>query len=223
MLSAMWNDQKRLLLIGLAAALVLVYVAVHGLWGGGGAEGTAGANSSAPGNDEGGDVAVAPSGGQPGAAARADTAARRREIVLLAVQKKPENLPKLKEAAADEQWKVRHAAVDGVGRLGRKGDPQFLIEVLNNAGEKAEVRAAAADRLGAMHYWDAGPAIIDAMEDHSELLRARAGAALRTIIVVDLGFRADDPPGKRQEIIQKARRLWPWFHERFSKQAKAGG
>jgi len=211
----MLRERKRLfLLIGLAAVLAVVYVAVHGVSASkesGSAEETAARDVTA--------VRPRADGGD-NAPARAKAATRRREVVRIAVQRKPEYLPRLKKAAADKDWKVRHAAVDGVGRLGRKGDPQFLIGVLRNTNEQAEVRAAAAERLGEMRFWDAGPAIIDAMDDSSQLLRARAGVALRRIMVVDFDYRANDPPDRRHEVIQKIRQLWPWFYERCAGREK---
>jgi hypothetical protein len=209
----MFSDKKRLLLlIGLAVVLVVVYVAVRGVPG-------SGESRSA----DGGGSADLPAPGRENTPELAEVAVRRREVVSLAVQGKPEYMPQLKKAAADPDWRVRHAAVDGVGRLGREGDPQFLIDVLRNPNEQPEVRAAAAERLGEMRHWDAGPAIIDAMEDSSDLLRARAGVALRRIIVVDMDYRANDPPSRRSEVIQNIRRLWPWFYERFTKLEEAKG
>ena len=219
----MFSDKKRLLvLIGLAVLLAVVYVAVRGVPGMGG--------SPSVDVDE-DDSAAAPSSGTNGvtpvppavAVRRREVKARRREVFRMAVQKKPEYLPKLKKAAVDPEWKVRHAAVDGVGRLGREGDPQFLIGVLKNRNEQAEVRAAAAERLGDMRYWEAGPAIIDAMEDSSPLLRARAGVALRRIVVVDMGYRANDSFDRRSKAVQKIRKLWPWFYEKFAGRDKAKG
>jgi hypothetical protein len=211
----MLRDKKRLLLlIGLVvAALAVVYFAVRGVPASRESGGAAGGHSADP----------PPSSKREKIPERTEVAARRSEVVRIAVQMKPEYLPQLKKAAADPDWKVRHAAVDGVGRLGREGDPQFLIDVLRNPNEQAEVRAAAAERLGEMRHWDAGPAIIDAMEDSSDLLRARAGVALRQIIIVDFGYRANDPPSRRDEVIQRIRKLWPWFYERFTKLEKAKG
>jgi HEAT repeat protein len=215
----MLSDRKRLfLLIGLAAAalaLAVVYFAVRGVPASRESGGAAGGHSANP--------PPSSNSKRENIPERTEVAARRSEAVSIAVQMKPEYLPQLKKAAADPDWKVRHAAVNGVGRLGREGDPQFLIDVLRNPNEQAEVRAAAAERLGEMRHWDAGPAIIDAMEDSSDLLRARAGVALRQIIVVDFGYRANDPADRRDEVIQKIRKLWPWFYERFTKLEKAKG
>jgi len=224
----MLTDRKRLLLlIGLLAVLAVVYVAVYGVpgvSGGRSADETAGRDVPGPGpRAGGGDSAVLPPSGRQSVPERAEGAARYREVVSVAVQRKPEYLPQLKKAAADSDWKVRHAAVDGVGRLGREGDPQFLIGVLRNADELPEVRAAAAERLGEMKFWDAGPAIIDAMEDPSDLLRARAGVALRMIVIVDFGYRANDPPNRRRETIQRIRQIWPKFYEHFTGLEKAKG
>lgn len=220
MIAALLGNHKRLfLLVGLLAALVLVYVAVQGLTGGGPGDADDTAYEPAPSGSD----AVAPPAAPPGSAPPANVTARRRRVVRLAIQKEPENLPTLKEAAKDPEWRVRHAAVDGVGRLAEKGDPLFLIRTLRDANEAPEVRAVAAERLGEMRYWDAGPAIIDAMEDPSLLLRARAGAALRRIIVVDLDFRADDSVSRRQERIGKIRELWPWFYEKYGGAGRSGG
>ncbi len=214
----MLRDKKRLLLlIGLAAALAVVYFAVRGGPASRESGGGVGHSANRPG------PGIEPAPGSKNTPEQFEVAARRGEVVRIAVQMKPEYLPQLKKAAADPDWKVRHAAVGGVGRLGREGDPQFLIDVLLNPNEQAEVRATAAERLGEMRHWDAGPAIIDAMEDSSDLLRARAGVALRQIIIVDFGYRANDPPDRRDEVIQKIRKWWPQFYERFAKLKKAKG
>jgi hypothetical protein len=213
----MFSDKKRLiLLIGLAAILAVVYVVTRGGPASSESPGTAGgdsANRPAPG--------IEPAPGSENTPEQFAAANRYQEVANLAVQSKPEYLPKLKKAAGDPDWKVRHAAVDGVGRLGREGDPQFLLEVLRKPNEQVEVRAAAVERLGEMRLWDAGLAMIDAMEDPSPLLRARAGVALRRLIVVDYGYRANDPPERRDEVIQRIRKDWPWFYDRFSKRETA--
>lgn len=221
------NRKRLLLLIGLAGVLAVVYVAVHGvpvLRGSRSADETPVRDvSAARPRADGGDSADPPPSGRENVPERVQVAARRREVVRIAIQRKPEYLPRLKKAAADPDWKVRHAAVNGVGRLGREGDPQFLIDVLRKPDELPEVRAAAAERLGEMRLWDAGPAIIEAMEDPSALLRARAGVALRRIMVVDFGYRASDPPNRRREAIQRIRQWWPKFHEHFAGREKAKG
>lgn len=216
----MLSDKKRLLiLIGVAVVLVVVYVSISGVpgFGGSGSDDPDDSVDPTPSRVEN------PSEPEKAAIRRREVKTRRREVFRLAVQKKPENLPKLKKAAADPEWRVRHAGVDGVGRLGREGDPQFLIGVLNNRKEQAEVRASAAERLGEMRYWEAGPAIMDAMEDSSELLRARAGVALRRIVVVDMGYRANDPLDSRRQSMQKIRKMWPWFYEKFAHRDKVKG
>ncbi|KPK50340.1 MAG: hypothetical protein AMK72_02435 [Planctomycetes bacterium SM23_25] len=224
----MRSDRKRLfLLIAVAGALAVVFVVVHGvpaLMGSGSDDETSARNVGRTSGSANGDGSPGPAPSEGGNVSGGPTVAvRRRDVVRIAIQRKPENLPHLKEAAADPDWRVRHAAVDGVGRLGRQGDPQFLIDVLRNPDELAEVRAAAAERLGEMRFWDAGPAIIEAMEGPSALLRARAGVALRRIMVVDFGYRASDPPNRRREAIQRIREWWPKFHEHFAGREKAEG
>lgn len=223
----MWSDKRRLfLLIGLVTLLGVVYLVVHGVPGWrksrSADETPAGDVPAARPRAGGGDSADPPRSAREKASARREVVARRREVARIALQKKPEHLPRLKEAADDKDWRVRHAAVDGVGRLGRDGDPKFLIDVLRNRSEAPEVRAAAAERLGEMRFWDAGPALIDAMEDPSTLLRARAGVALRRIMVVDFRYRAGDPPARRREALQRIRELWPWFYERFAQSKDIG-
>lgn len=213
----MQSDKKRLLLlIGLAAVLAVVYFVTRGGPASSESPGAGGGSTSnrpAPG--------VEPAPGSENTPEQFAAANRYQEVANIAVQSKPEYLPKLKKAAADPDWKVRHAAVDGVGRLGRTGDPQFLLEVLRNPNEQVEVRAAAVERLGEMRLWDAGPAIIDAMEDPSPMMRTRAGVALRRLIVVDYGYRANDSPDRRNEVVQRIRKDWPWFYDRFTKLEKA--
>lgn len=221
----MRSDKRRLLfLIGLVALLAVVYVAVHGVpaWRGSRSADETPAGDVPAARPRAGDSADLPRSAREKASERSEVAVRRREVVRIAIQRKPEHLPRLREAAADPDWRVRHAAVNGVGRLGREGDPQFLIDVLSNRDELPEVRAAAAERLGEMRFWDAGPAIIEAMEDSSTLLRARAGVALRRIMVVDFRYRAGDPPNRRREALQRIRQLWPWFYERFAQPGDIG-
>lgn len=216
----MLGGRKRLWALGgLLLVLVVVYLALHGLpWSSsdyaGPAEGaSAGSTSSGteagPASAGGGASGSAAAGaGNPLPAASIDSPTYRR-VTELARQRKPENLPELEAAAKSPDWRARHAAVSGIGRLGLKGDPQLLISTLRNAQESPEVRANAAEWLGDMACWDAGPALIDALEDPLEVVRMRAGVAFRKLVIVDMGFRASDPPDRRRAAVERIRFRWP--------------
>jgi len=209
----MWEELKEkkrlLLLIGLGAVLVVVCLVVY-LAGGSSSREPGGGDAA----NDGGNSRGIPEAGHEKTPQQVAAAARYREVAHIALAPKPEDLPQLKKAATDPDWKVRYAGVEGVGKLRQDGDPKFLIETLRNTKEKPEVRAVAAQQLGEMRYWDAGPDLINAMEDPSELLRARAGVALRRIMVVDFDYRANDP--HRDVAVRRLRQMWPWFYEKFA-------
>ena len=71
-----------------------------------------------------------------------------------------------------------------------------------------ETRAAAADRLGHLHDFDAMPLLLAAMDDENQEVRGRAGAAVGKILGVDFYFRADDPPKERREAMGRITQLW---------------
>jgi HEAT repeat protein len=71
-----------------------------------------------------------------------------------------------------------------------------------------EVKAAAAEGLGCLLDVDSLPALIDAMEDGSLLVRGRAGVAVSRIVGGDAGFRANGPLKERQEAVAKYRKFW---------------
>ena len=171
--------------------------------------------------------AGAPDGRQapPAAASGAAAASEAQYAKLFAIsqQPSPQDVPALKKAIQSPSWEDRHAAVTGLGRLKDKGDPATLLAVLTNAREKPEVRAAAAEQLGAMKYIDAGPAIIDAMSDDSELVRAAAGVALAKLMGMVFDFSARDPAGKREEAVARARNTWPRFYREIQRIRNRGG
>lgn len=214
----MLNVSRRAwVLIGVAAALGAAFVFLHILPGLGSGHSldeppdvSPSSGPSTPGMEA---VAGGPQGeptGAGGARASSVDYARARQI---ARQSKPENLQTLRELAGNRDWKVRHAAVVGIGRLGRKGDPGFLVKVLRDPAEVPEVRAAAAEWLGDMKCWEAGPALIDAMDDPDSAVRACAAAAMRRLMGVDSRFRFDAPVEERRRCIRKIRNAWPAFYE----------
>jgi hypothetical protein len=89
-------------------------------------------------------------------------------------------------------------------------DPAVPNIVLNAfLGEKApETRAAAAEALGKFQHWQAMEGLVDALEDESLDVRSSAGMAIRRILGLDYGFRANDPQAERQAAIARIRNGW---------------
>ncbi len=52
------------------------------------------------------------------------------------------------------------------------------------------------------------PALLDALEHESALVRGAAGAAVKRLLSVDLGYRHDDPPERRRQAVERIRKYW---------------
>ena len=213
----MLDGRKRLLILAGVGVLLAVVLAFQHLW---------------PRGDESRDKVprMAPAGvpdarQAPAAASGAAAASEAQYAKLFAIsqQPSPQDVPVLKKAIQSPSWEDRHAAVVGLGRLKDKGDPAALLAVLTNAQEKAEVRAAAAEQLGAMRYAEAGSALIDAMSDESELVRTAAGVAISAIMGMRFEFSARDPAGKREEAVARARNCWQRFYPELQRMRNRGG
>ncbi len=200
----MGNGKRLIVLSGVAVALAVAYVVVHGLPGTG-VDGVVDLAPQAPpppgnGDDGGGEAADSP---EPAAVSPSY-----RQIASIVRSPEPRHLPELTRAARSPERKVREQAVVGMGRLGKKADPEVLVEKL--AEDKApEVRSAAATALGRIESWEAGPKLIEALRDPDPRVRAQAGVALKRIMGVDFGYRANDP--KREEAIRRIEHWWPRF------------
>lgn len=86
-----------------------------------------------------------------------------------------------------------------------------------------ETRAAAANALAKFQHWDAMEPLLDALEDESVAVRGSAGMAIRQILGLDYGFRANDPLPKRQAIIARLRRDWKVqlpYHLHYAKRVR---
>jgi hypothetical protein len=90
-------------------------------------------------------------------------------------------------------------------------------------GQAPDVRAAAADALGAMKDLESMPLLLDAMEDPDARVRGRAGAAVRRILGADFFFRAEDPPDRREETLGRIRDHWEAWKTSMSESPPAGG
>ena len=211
------DRRKRLLILGGVGALLVLVLAMQQLWPRG-EESPVEKPRVAP--------TQAPPGVQPApsaVSAAATPQAAHSELLAIAQQPAPQDLPVLKKAVQSPSWEDRHAAVMGIGRLKDKGDPATLLAVLANAQEKPEVRAEAAEQLAAMKYVDAGPAIMDAMADDSLLVRTAAGTALSSIMGMRFEFSPRDPGVKRQEAIARARNCWQRFYDEIQLRRSRGG
>lgn len=86
-----------------------------------------------------------------------------------------------------------------------------------------QTRSAAANALAKFQHWDAMGPLLDALEDESPAVRGSANMAIRKILGLDYGFRANDPLGKRQAVIARLRRDWKAqrpYHELYAKRVR---
>ena len=74
--------------------------------------------------------------------------------------------------------------------------------------DSPEVRADSAGRLGAWHDRQSMPQLIAALDDDDLNVRARAGAAVIEILGADFLFRADDPPQRRRQAVERIKKHW---------------
>ena len=206
----MWRDHRRLILLGGAAVVLAVaYLVLHRPFGLGGDEQARAAVEEEDAPSATPDPAPEGPARRGGTKAVAPPTANYAHVLRLSRNPGPDALPGLKRAATDPSWEKRQAGVIGIGRLKQKGDPAFLLQVLANGEEQPEVRAAAAEALGAMRHYEAGPALIQAMDDAPQVVRAAAGVALYSIMRTHYGYRAGDTPDRRRQVLGLIRADWP--------------
>jgi len=213
------DRRKRMLILAGVGVVLAVVLAFQHLWPRGD-ESREKAPRMAPAESQDGKQASPPAAASGAAAA---SEAQYAKLFAISQQPSPQDVPVLKKAIQSPAWEDRHAAVTGLGRLKDKGDPATLLAVLTNTQEKPEVRAAAAEELGAMKYAEAGPALIDAMSDESEIVRAAAGVAISAIMGMRFEFSARDPAGKREEAVARARNCWQRFYPELQRMRNRGG
>lgn len=78
--------------------------------------------------------------------------------------------------------------------------PEFVLKRFMEETSPA-ARAAAANALGKMLYWEAMEPLIKALEDESPEVRGAAGAAVKAILGTDVGYKAEGPPDQRAAAI----------------------
>ena len=139
-----------------------------------------------------------------------------RAVSALGRMKRPDVLRHIKAATRAKDESVRVAAITALGAVGDERDVDMLAGNLHDTQQGVPVRAASALSLGALDNFRAVPALIEALSDPSPLVRGRAYAAIRKIYQLDVGFRANDEPAKRQAAITRIRQLYPLLKERHA-------
>lgn len=97
------------------------------------------------------------------------------------------------------------------------------LRTMLREGKTPQERAAGAAGLGDRRDAESTPMLLDAMQDQSALVRGRAGVAVKKILGADFFFRAEDPPEKRHEVIQRYRDLWMAWQIKHGKNGSALG
>jgi len=100
--------------------------------------------------------------------------------------------------------------------------PNIVLKAFVEA-KSPQARAAAANALGKFQHWDAMEPLLDALEDESAVVRGAAGMAIRRILGLDYGFRANDPLPKRQAVIARLRNGWKYqrsYHLDYAKRVR---
>jgi HEAT repeat protein len=118
-----------------------------------------------------------------------------------------EDLRLIREAAKSQDEGVREAAVTAMGGFGDHADVDMLVGSLGDRHETDAVRTAAAQSLGRLDDYRAMPALIEALDDPSALVRGRAYASIRRILRLDVGFKARAPLAERRAKIERIREL----------------
>jgi len=134
-----------------------------------------------------------------------------------------EYLDRIRKGADHGNAQVREATAAAIGDLGGAADVPVLIHSLADTSQGPGVRAAAAGSLGKLNDYSAMPALLHALEDPDPLVRGRAYTAVRRIIQLDVGYRANDPPAKRAKAIARLRKLYPHLrarHEAYIRRQK---
>lgn len=112
------------------------------------------------------------------------------------------------EAPTPDEQEVAAVRLAELGRPAR----EHLQRVLSES-QSPQVRAACIRALYAQWDYDSMPVFLDALDDESELVRARAGAAVERMMSVDFDYHHDDPPEKREAAVKRLREHWEQFRK----------
>lgn len=122
---------------------------------------------------------------------------------------------KSKASTSQEQTAVasaRRLDRDTLQKKPEQNEVMAMRKVLNES-PSPQVRAVAAAGLGNALDIDSTPALLDAMEDDSLVVRESAFRALRKMLHWSEPYKADGPVEERQEIIHQYRSKWVTFQE----------
>lgn len=92
----------------------------------------------------------------------------------------------------------------------RQQAKQQLRRVLTES-QSPPVRAACIQGVASQWDYEGMPALLDALDDESKLVRRRAGMAVERMMSKDLSkfnYNPDDPAGKRAPAIKVIREVW---------------
>lgn len=203
-------------MLAMVPVLALAYLLLHGLPGSRAGQGPAdppAAKGKPPAQASAAEARKGPGPSVP-SAVQDKYADDYRRIATIALRPKVQDTPALKAALSHPSPEVGLQAVRGLGRLGLAGDPAALVAVLADKNATLDKRTEAADHLGQMRYWEAGPTLIDLLEDPCLPLRTRASVALRKIMIISFDYHPTDPPDRMQKAVQVLREWWPKAYKR---------
>jgi HEAT repeat protein len=104
------------------------------------------------------------------------------------------------------------------------GDPAVpLMRRVLRQSEAPEVRAAMIQGLIGQYDYASMPAILDALDDESPLVRMRAAPAVLKLLCFDVSYSSDDPPEKRREAVKACRQRWETMLKMPRMKAKLAG
>ncbi len=142
-----------------------------------------------------------------------ELAVARRAMLALGRRDWPRAIGHRATARLDPRPEIREAAMIAIGRHHRKHvDPGLILAALQN-DPAAMVRTAAARAAGSILLWEAMPELSRALRDEDRSVRTAAADSVRRILGVDLGYRPEDSPEKREAAARHIESIWPTRYE----------
>ncbi len=93
-------------------------------------------------------------------------------------------------------------------RHGPQASPQIGRLLQEYRDDEPEVMVPLLEAAGKARRWQDLPRLFELMEHSDPRIRGKAGAAARTIMGADYGFRATDPPQKRAEDLARMKAIY---------------
>lgn len=132
--------------------------------------------------------------------------------------------------AHSSRVEVREAAIVAWRRAG-KLDAQLMVNLFENDPSRT-VRTQAAAAIADQRVWEGVPALVNGLRDPDPHVRDAAHRAVVKVLGTDLGYKVNDPPERREEIIARYEanlRLYESYNRDYKrlleiqKKAKKGG